>query len=125
VAEATTIPAGITAQGHNCWELIDPSTNLPVDDHSDGIRHFDSRADAQERADDTDLTDLAPREMAAPCWTVTALCGWRLDEELPMIMHHVDAGEALRAALDSDMRLAGAGLACSPDCDDCAEADRG
>lgn len=118
-----TTPAGIAAFGYKCWEIIDLSNGLPIDDHGDGIRHFDSLADANSWAEDAGVQEkgagVEPREVDAPCWLVTAICGWVLDDELPMQMHHATAEEALRAALDSDMTIASGGLICSPDCDDC------
>jgi hypothetical protein len=120
------IPTGIAANAFNCWELIDRDNDLPVDDHGDGIRHFDSSADAQSWGEDTGAAEkgagVEPREQSGPCWIVTAICGWKLDDELPMVMHHATAEEALQAALDNDMRLsASGGLICDPDCDDCKQ----
>lgn len=123
-----TISAGIAAQERNCWELIYPATGLPVE-HPDGTRHFASRGEAESwaegmkdnREDDADSLEL--REQPGPCWIVTAACGWNLDDELPMVTHHVSAEEALRAALDNDMRISPAGsLICGPDCNDCKQA---
>lgn len=123
-----TIPAGIAALGHNCWEIIDLSNGLPIDDHGDGIRHFDSLADADSWAEATGAktkgAGVELREMDAPCWLATAICGWVLDDELPMQMHHTTAEETLRAVLDNDMKVASGGLICTPDCDDCKSGSR-
>lgn len=125
----TTIAVGIAAQTFNCWELIDRDNGLPVDDHGDGIRHFDSFADAQSWGEDTGAAKKGagaePREQPGPCWIVTAICGWKLDDELPMVMHHTTAEEAHRAALDNDMRISpNGGLICDPNCDDCKQVTR-
>jgi hypothetical protein len=123
----TKIPNGVTAQPHNCWELIYPATGLPVET-SDGTRHFDSRDHAEQWADgmsengEPGANGLTLREMAAPCWIVTAICGWKLDEELPMVMHHDSADEALRAALDSGMKVSpNGGLVCDESCEECMD----
>ena len=124
----TKIATGIAAQQHNCWELIYPKTGMLVET-SDGTRHFDSRSAAEAWADGMrddgkpGADELELREMGSPCWIVAAGCGWRLDDEVPMVMHHESAEEAQRAAIDAGMGFAPNGaLICDPNCDDCKHA---
>ncbi len=119
--DVTIIPTGIAALDHNCWELVHRDTGRTVDLDGDGDRHFDSQAEAESWGETLDGFRMHARELPEPCWVATAICGWRLDDELPMVMHHATANEALKAALDCEMKAVPAGLICSPDCDGCKQ----
>lgn len=119
-----TIPGGIAALKDTCWHLV-YANGEPVDS-GDGVPHFDTEDQAREEAARYTVARLGQPELRtldAPCWIASAHCGYRLDENNTMLMHHESAGDALKAALDSEMFVGPCGrLHCSPDCDDCPDA---
>lgn len=63
------------------------------------------------------------RKVAERCFVVHAYCGYLLDENDAMVMHHPSPEEARGAAADYGFLPAPGGeYRCSPDCGACAEA---
>lgn len=116
----------ISAYSFTCWQLLYPN-GVEVDS-GDGIPHFDTEREALEAtpgyAIDGGFGTPAPQILASPCFVVRARCGYLLDEEGSMVMHHGSAEEAAKSAEAYGWKLLPSGeYRCSDDCDDCGDAE--
>lgn len=86
--------------------------------------HFDSASEAREYAKGGSWLGGTPKphKGASPCFLAIAHCGRVLDEEGAWAMHWDTEEAAARAAKDHGWAIAGEGLICHPDCDECAAA---
>lgn len=119
----TTSPAAVSTLSQTCWQLLYPN-GVQVDT-GDSIPHFDTEAEARAEASRYTCTFgvPAPAQLADRCFVIRARCGYFLDEEGAVRMHHDTAEEAVEAALAHEwVQMPDGTFRCSPDCDDCAEA---
>ncbi len=122
--ETTTIPTGIKPLSDICWHLVYPGGALV--DTGDCIPHFDTEREAAAEASQYAAESLgrpAPQQLSSPCWIAQAVCGYRFDEEGECALVHFESdADALKIALDSEMRIGACGdLHCSADCDECKQ----
>lgn len=125
-----TAPAGTTALTYTCWELV--HADGQATEHGDGVPHFrggeEARAAAPQYATApawraaNGADSPVPRQLHGPCFIAIARCGYKLDEDGTMEMHHASAEDAYRAAIDCEFIDEEDGtLRCSLDCDECGE----
>lgn len=95
---------------HECWILVD--TDGKPHENGDGEPHYESKDKAEEayaglyrRYTDVTLPEkaplLVPVKLDEPCLTITAACGYVLDEEADGVCHNDDAHILLSYALGS------------------------
>lgn len=128
-----------TVLDHNCWMLagVDGNPYDPVD--TDEFPHYDSKDDAVKgyaamyrRYEDDDLAEiplLVPLEMDSPCYTLTTVCGYVLDEANDGICHQDDPDVLVEWGLGVGQSILADGrMVCSTDpreCRECAAAAAG
>lgn len=115
---ADTIRHGLTSEPSPCWELVD-SDGRPDDDAG----HYQTETAAAD-AGPVEPTDpgeewdgpRTPRLRPTPCWTATAACGDRYDQD-EGVVHFATRDEAAAVVLEGDWRVRDGALLCSdPDC---------
>jgi hypothetical protein len=132
IPAAATIRDGLTREADRCWMILNPdgtpNTELFFEDQTP---HFGTLKDAVAAAfpntyDETDderppMPDVRPTELPEPCWTATAACGYRYDEEGDEgVVHFANRDEAATAVLGNDWRVRDGVLLCSDKhCEEC------
>lgn len=132
-------PKATTALDHNCWILADLEGRPYDPTNTDEYPHYDSQDDAVKgydamyrRFDKDELAEmplLVPAEMDSPCYTLTTVCGYVLDEASDGICHQDDPDVLVEWGIGMGQSILADGrMVCSTDpreCRECAAAAAG
>lgn len=127
----------ITVLDHNCWILVDVDGKPYDPSHTDEYPHYTSKDDAEkgyasitrrdhlipdDDPDDEKVPLLVPVEQDTPCYILTTVCGYVLDQEGDGICHEDDPGSLVSWALGMGWAILGDGrMVCCTDPDACAK----
>lgn len=114
IPAAATIRDGLSREPEPCWELVDDNGRTAPE-----AGHFQTEAAATNAAEDWhDPVNTSLRPNA--CWTATAVCGYRYDEEDEGTVHFATRDEAAMVVLGNDWRVRGGVLLCPDEhCEEC------
>lgn len=128
-----TIPAAdairddLTSGDEPCWIVVHPDGRPAIElFFEENLLHFDTADEATKfitnaRYADDPEPDVRPHQLAEPCWTAVAACGYRFDEEDEGVTHFESRSQAAETVLRCDWRVRDGVLRCGDDlCEACS-----